>query len=349
VVFEPMKRFELVRQILERSVGGKDIFAHGNFWRALSLQEFISKSVFGLPLVKARDAANSNLIHALRGRKPFGADLSPRPPGARYRRMPAGKDPVPERDIVFIERWIDDGCPDEEIEEVRAFAEDEGLRTLAREDEGLGKYVTFFRSFDYFFMYDIGSHPETGSAIGEFFGIGEAWPGWNLSFEVKAWSDLVSLPQSRAPILRLSEDQLRIMRDFFGDPMSADELNLAFWHFGRGTLPLDELRPSDKKHQMNGTGMWLSWLAFADAAIRTDTEPQGWETVGRAVALGMVGDSLFRADRAPNERLRIVRYKAGQPRLKETIIGDLAPLKGEQLLARLIDLSREAWGADAIS
>jgi hypothetical protein len=139
------------------------------------------------------------------------------------------------------------------------------------------------------------------------------------------------------------------MRDFFGDPMSADELNLAFWHFGRGTLPLDELRPSDKKHQMNGTGMWLSWLAFADAAIRTDTEPQGWETVGRAVALGMVGDSLFRTDRAPNERLRIVRYKAGQPRLKETIIGDLAPLKGEQLLARLIDLSREAWGADAIS
>ena len=63
----------------------------------------------------------------------------------------------------------------------------------------------------------------------------------------------------------------------------------------------------------------------------------------------MVGNSLFRTDRSPNERLRIVRYKPAQPQLKETIIGDLAPLKGEKLLAHLIGLSREAWGADAIS
>ena len=74
--------------------------------------------------------------------------------------MPAGKDPVPERDVAFIERWIDDGCPDEEIVELHAFAREEGLGPLAQADEGLDKFVTFFRSFDYFFMF--GSHPEHG-------------------------------------------------------------------------------------------------------------------------------------------------------------------------------------------
>lgn len=31
---------------------------------------------------------------------------------ATFRRMPAGLDPVFLEDIDFIERWIDDGCPD---------------------------------------------------------------------------------------------------------------------------------------------------------------------------------------------------------------------------------------------
>ena len=270
-----MKRFELVRQILERAVGGEDIFAHGNFWRALSLQEFIAKGVFGLPLVKAGDAANSNIILALRGRTPFGADLSPRPPGARYRRMPAGKDPVPERDVAFIERWIDDGCPDEEIVELHASPGKKAWGRSLKRMRGATNLVTFFRSFDYFFMF--GSHPDTDAAIGEFFGLAGQWPGWNLSLEEKSWADLISLPQSMAPILQVSDDQLRIMRDFFGEPMAADDLNRAYWHFGCGTLPLDKLRPRDEKHQMNEIGMWMNWLAFADAAIRTNTERQGSE------------------------------------------------------------------------
>jgi hypothetical protein len=260
--------------------------------------------------------------------------------------MPAARPPVREADIAFIEKWINDGCLDDDIVEMHIFARHEDSETLAREDEGLGQFVTFFRNFDYFFTDR--SNAEVQAAITQFFDIGyKWWPGWDLALEVSSWVEQISLPESKASIARLSADQLRIMRDFFGAQVTASNLNNAFWHFGCGTLPPDDLRPQDRKHQMNGYNMWMYWLAFADACMRTDTERAAWEDVGRAVALGMVGDALFRTDR--NVRLRMVRYRADTPNLEEKVIGDLKPLAGEQLLSHLTGLGREAWGADAIA
>lgn len=112
-----MNRFERVIQILDDAIGGPDaiISAHGAFWRGLTRDEFVAKNVFTLDLIVVGQGASSNLVKALKGGSPFGADLPNPPPDAKFPRMPAGLDPVPAEDIAFIERWIDEGCPEDPL------------------------------------------------------------------------------------------------------------------------------------------------------------------------------------------------------------------------------------------
>jgi hypothetical protein len=107
-----MKRFDHVKQILEEAVNGETIGAHGNFWRPLSLDQFKAKKVFGQALLVVGNPDDSNLIKALEGRAPFGADAGV--PGATWPRMPAGFDPVPPDRIAYLRKWIADGCPDDD-------------------------------------------------------------------------------------------------------------------------------------------------------------------------------------------------------------------------------------------
>ena len=113
--FYLLKRFEKVKQILDDAVQNQDIGAHGAFWRPLNLEAFKEKRVFGRQLVNPGNGAQSNLVLALRGQMPFGSDMGVN--DASYPRMPAGGfPPVPDDRIAFIEKWIDDGCPDDDFE-----------------------------------------------------------------------------------------------------------------------------------------------------------------------------------------------------------------------------------------
>jgi hypothetical protein len=110
-----MKRFEKVKQILDEAVQNQEIGAHGAFWRPLNLEAFKTKKVFGRQLVNPGNGAQSNLVLALRGQAPFGEDIGT--PDAIYPRMPAGGfSPVSGDRIGFIEKWINDGCPDDDVE-----------------------------------------------------------------------------------------------------------------------------------------------------------------------------------------------------------------------------------------
>lgn len=111
-------RFDRVLEILDESIGGAGatIGVHGPFWRDKTRDEFIAYEFRGLELIVLNDGAASNLVKSLRGEAPFGADVEDPPAGARFSRMPAGFDPVADRDIEFIERWIDDGCPEDPYE-----------------------------------------------------------------------------------------------------------------------------------------------------------------------------------------------------------------------------------------
>ena len=112
-----MTRYERVIEILDSSIGGpeEEIGVHGTFWRGLTRDQFVAKRVRGLNIIALGDGGNSNVVKALRGQAPFGADLPAPPPGALFSRMPAGRPPVSESDIAFIQQWIDDGCPEDEF------------------------------------------------------------------------------------------------------------------------------------------------------------------------------------------------------------------------------------------
>lgn len=111
-----MNRFKKVLQIIDNSVGGPaaPVGFHGAFWRGVSRNDFVAKSIFGLPLISVGDGANSNLVKALKGEPPFGADVGH--PDADFNRMPSGLPPVSSEDIAFIQQWIEEGCLEDEME-----------------------------------------------------------------------------------------------------------------------------------------------------------------------------------------------------------------------------------------
>lgn len=110
-----MTRFEQVINILDTAVGGPSapVGFHGAFWRGLTRNLFVAKKVFGLPLIAVGNGAESNLVKALKGETPFGADSGN--PEADFNRMPSGRPPVSTSDIALIQKWIDDGCPEEPV------------------------------------------------------------------------------------------------------------------------------------------------------------------------------------------------------------------------------------------
>ena len=114
-VVRPPASFQQICQILDDSIGGPGvgIAVHGAFWRGLTRDQFVVKKVLGLDLVAVGDGARSNLVRALRGEPPFGANLPDPPAGAAFNRMPTGRPPVPAASIAVIEQWINAGCPDD--------------------------------------------------------------------------------------------------------------------------------------------------------------------------------------------------------------------------------------------
>jgi hypothetical protein len=106
-----MGRYQEIIDILDAAVGGSaaPVGAHGAFWRNQTRDQFVAKSIFGQKLLVLGDGAGSNLVKALLGQAPFGADIGT--PGASFRRMPAGRPAVDPAKVAIIKKWIDDGCP----------------------------------------------------------------------------------------------------------------------------------------------------------------------------------------------------------------------------------------------
>src|SRR3712207_1077578 len=101
----PMNRFQEVVSLLDKAIGGPtvSIGIHGPFWRGKTKDDFIEATVIGQEVLIVGDGANSNLIKALRGEPPFGTDTGSA--GAMFRRMPAGRPPMPPENIAILQRW----------------------------------------------------------------------------------------------------------------------------------------------------------------------------------------------------------------------------------------------------
>jgi hypothetical protein len=99
---EPMGRYTEVITILDNLVAGKQIGAHGAFWRGKSRDQFVAQMVFGYPLLVIGNSTNSNIIRALSGAAPFGSDAGTR--NSMFRRMPGGLPPASKSDIGMLPR-----------------------------------------------------------------------------------------------------------------------------------------------------------------------------------------------------------------------------------------------------
>lgn len=336
-----MKRFDHVVDILETAVNHQTIGKHGNFWRGKTRDQFIATKVFGRILLVPGNSADSNIIKALRGLPPFGADLDPPPAGAIFDRMPAGRPAVPADAIDFIAKWIDDGCPDDEKTSPALLDRLVAVHAVAPPVNAPGPelFIRFFREFDQFFAFD--STPDTDAAVGAFMNLAPtAWPGFVQNPDLNAWTSAIAAADAKEAIRYLSDNQLRIIERFFGNPADQTVLNEAFWQFGKGALPPDDQRPEDPLHRMNGKLMWLMWLSCADACMRLGMKPDLWAANAKAIALGLVGDALFRTDRPVP--LKITRYSAQDPNVQSKVTADFATLAGNNLLDAAISLAREA-------
>lgn len=280
-----MTRFDHVKEILDAAVGGKNIHAHGPFWRGLSRDGFVAKVVFGEQLLVVGDAASSNLVKALRGLPPFD--------GSDYPRMPAGMDPVPEPDIRFIEAWINEGCLEDAFEPsvggggaLVALAAEVGAAPHTPEQD-----VAFWREFDNRTLYH--PTPQVAQAIQAVMGRTVVWRRLAKGMATDAqWQTQVQAMNADLDIL--SALHMSVVSSFYGAPLQQSALFMSFQQFGANALPADPLRPDDPEHTMNGNSMWFVWSAVADACLRLNIDTAFWEILCRAVMIGSANDGLMR-------------------------------------------------------
>lgn len=102
-------RFQRVQNILNEATGDGAPFHGGQerFWD-LPLADLLTVTVYEQQVIAPKGAdrgARSALIKALKGELPFG-------PGGDFPRMPLNRPPVSPDNIAYIQKWIDDDCPD---------------------------------------------------------------------------------------------------------------------------------------------------------------------------------------------------------------------------------------------
>lgn len=120
-----LTRYQRVRDILNTAAEGSmaDYGGIGRFWDQ-GVAVLKSASLHGIRMIapetpsaccghaaepeQYRRGEASGLIKGLKGESPFD--------GGRFPRLPWGGRPVTDSDVAFISAWIDDGCPDDDVE-----------------------------------------------------------------------------------------------------------------------------------------------------------------------------------------------------------------------------------------
>jgi hypothetical protein len=289
-------RFGQVTQILDAAVGPEPFGAHGAFWRGLTRDQFVVKIVRGEQLLVVGDGSGSNLVKALRGQVPFGSDIGTA--GADLRRMPAGRDPVPDADIAVIERWIDDGCPDTATQ-----AEPDVSNTTGSFRPDPQVHVDYFRALDEWSAFN--RPPEVEAAIELAFGFRRAW----LAYAKDATREpgfvaAISGAAVRQAVALLADRQQQTVETHYGVPVPLLALLDGYERFGNDGLPSDPLRPFEPRHRMDGVEMWFMLAAFAEACVRLGIAVPFWTFMMRPILCGLLNDGLFRG------RFTVVGFEA---------------------------------------
>jgi len=274
----PMNPVERVKKILDDLVGGTDFHGHGAFWRGLTRDELVAVEVFGYPLIVVGDGASSNLVRALKGESPFGLDSE----GSAdlFYRMPRFMPPATPRQIAFIKRWIDDGCPEHEA----------GVVFDVRHGDRLAGYTGYFKALD---DWSLNNRPaDVKGALPYVYDSATYWRAALLRPAQRGdWMQRIRKPECVAAIGLLSQRQRDTVTPYFGSPPNEANLFEAYALFGAARLPPDDYQ---KPHDMDNPGMWFVWSAFIAAAFELCIDTDFWRVAQRAVLIGLLHDGVMR-------------------------------------------------------
>lgn len=328
-----MSGFRQVQEALDRILGEAPPPNHGVFWRGKTRDEFISATVFGLPVLVVGDPERSNLVRALRGLPPFGLDVTPRPAGARMRRMPAGLPPAAESDIAIIEGWIRQGCPEEAPQaEVMMIS-----ARLPTDDT----HVKFWRAFDNFFLPGLSSE-ETLRHVGPMHMPAlEAWIGQAIFGDPPdGW--LSYLSENRESFEYVRHHHHRLIREYYGS--SQQNLFDSMWKFGGNLLPVDPQSRARPTHTMNGIPDWFNWLPYMDGSLRAPDRSDADLALARAWNVGIVADGLLRTDseRPAEMRMPITDFRANDPDLQANVYRTYASAAVPDLVQAMLKRTTES-------
>ncbi len=311
-----MTGFKEIQEALDRILKGSGTPTHGPFWRGKTRNEFIDLQPFGLPIVELGKPNESNLVLALRGESPFGSDLSPKPSGAVFRRMPAGLPPATNEDLLLIESWIEAGCPEK------------GQALPPKPTDQV--HVQYWREVDIFFLPGLSS-PETQTHVNRVHF--NAFQRWSQSPDV--FAAYMAEPKNRESLDYIRFHQHRLIASHYGD--SIDSLFDSLWKFGGNLLPIDPLSQARPQHTMNSVDDWFFWAPSLDATLRSSNVTESDMNLARAWQVGIVADGLIRTDsgRPVNLRIPIHDFDPGSPDLKRTVMDTFRSADTGELLAKM--------------
>jgi hypothetical protein len=319
--------YHQIQAVLDRILGNSTGGNHRAFWRGKSRDEFVSMSVFGLPLIDRNNPSNSNLVLALKGLPPFGLDVVPAPARGIIRRMPAGRPPASPSDIATIERWITAGCPEYDASIMAAHAQ-----TVITDDT----HVRYWREIDFFFLPTLSS-PQTAPHVGRMHA--PAYSAWRQSKIDGGAPSVWNNYKARSDVIQSFEyvrlHQRRILTDFYG--ADQDAILDSLWKFGADLLPRDPDSGAFPEHRMNGVPDWFFWAPYLEmsllAADGNDLDlglARGWQ-------VGIVADGLIRTDaeRPPASRMPIPDFNSADPNLKQAVLAQYSGMQPPDLLSSM--------------
>lgn len=324
--------FSDVQKILDDVLGNARPGNHGAFWRGKSRDEFVADNVFGYKLINGNDPDTSNLVLALRGQPPFGKDLTPRPPGSVFPRMPKGLPPATVEQIDLIASWIAAGCPEYRTELAGA------LLTEARLP-GNDDYVVFWREMDLVF-HPRHANPETKAHVNRMHAT--AFAPWAMKHlnggDPAAWDAYASLPETIESFKHVRLHQRRLIDTHLtGRPESVLD---SLWKFGGDLLPRDPKSPEYPEHRMNGTDDWCYWLPYLHLSLSQEDRSEIDVALVRGWHMGVIADGMLRTDDERPARIPIPEFEQGDPDLQSKAMAAVNAMNEQALFQRMVERGR---------
>jgi hypothetical protein len=108
------------------------------------------------------------------------------------------------------------------------------------------------------------------------------------------WDTAVFSMNATGVVARMAAVQSGVAYERYGKPVPVLTLLDAFERFGQDNLPVDPLHPGPgNKHNMDGGQfLWMQWVAFADAAIKSGVELGFYTLLRRCILAGFWLDGL---------------------------------------------------------